>query len=157
MLSCINAKCSCVARLVPFPQQLYSRERYHPLFSAHQPVNTISGRPLYDTIHPLCDKVADQSKRQQPAGQRPEPRQAVHILSRDQDVHAPHARDDVHGQHNGPDDSELTQDVIGLFRALVHANVDLREVVAVSSREQAARGGISKAQELKEGGRTYFS
>ena len=60
-------------------------------------------------------------------------------MAGDQDVHAPHAGDDVHGQHNGAEHSELAENVRRLLLPLVHANVDLGEIVRVGSRQEPTR------------------
>jgi hypothetical protein len=53
-------------------------------------------------------------------------------------VHAPDTGDDVHGQDNRTKDSQFAQYIRSLFLALVHADVDLSEVIAMSARKQAA-------------------
>ena len=58
-------------------------------------------------------------------------------MSRHPYVHAPHTGHDVHGQDDGTEDRKLTEDIGGLLGALVHADVDLGEVVAVGAGEEA--------------------
>ena len=78
------------------------------------------------------------------------------LLSRHINVHAPHTCNDVHREDNGADDGELAQDIGVLLGALVHADVDLGNVVAVSSAEEA-RGCVSKEMRIASYGRTHFS
>lgn len=96
---------------------------------------------LNNPIKQLRNKKATQPKNQQPSSQAPEPGQiALGILAGDPDIHAPQAGDDVHRQHNGAEDGELAEHVGGLLLALVHADVDLGEVVAVGAGEDP--GGL---------------
>jgi hypothetical protein len=89
-------------------------------------------------INPLRNKVARESEAQQTSRNAPEPHQvALVLLARHPDVHAPHAGDDVHGQDDGAEHGEFAEDVGRLLGALVHANVDLCEVVAVGAGEEA--------------------
>ena len=93
---------------------------------------------LHNPINPLGDEEASETKPEQAGGNAPEPNQvALVLLPGDPDVHAPHARDDVHGQDDGAEDGELAKDVGGLLGALVHTDVDLGEVVAVGAGEEA--------------------
>ena len=97
-----------------------------------------------NTINPLRNKVARESKCEKASGNAPEPRQiALVLLARHPDVHAPHTRDNVHGQDDGAEDGEFAEDVGGLLGALVHADVDLGEVVAVGAGEEAVRVKVS--------------
>lgn len=98
----------------------------------------------HNTVHPLRNEVARDAEREETSGDAPEPDQvALVLLAGHPDVHAPHAGDYVHGQHNGTEDCEFAEDVGGLLGALVHADVDLGEVVAVGAREEAVRGEVS--------------
>ena len=47
----------------------------------------------------------------------------------------PHACDDIHWQNDSTQDGELAQYVGSLLLALVHADVDLSEVIGVGSRK----------------------
>ena len=58
-------------------------------------------------------------------------------MTRDPDVHSPEAGNDVHGQHDGTEDCELAEDVGSLLLSLVHADVDLCEVIAVGASENS--------------------
>jgi hypothetical protein len=60
---------------------------------------------------------------------RPEPIRIIHFLSRDFDIHSPHAADNVHGQHDCAQDRQLAQDIRGALLALIHEEVDLGEIV----------------------------
>ena len=62
------------------------------------------------------------------------------FLARHPHVHAPQAGDDVHGQDDRAEDGELAEDVGGLLLSLVHADVDLCEVVAVGASEDPRNG-----------------
>lgn len=102
---------------------------------SHCPQRTV---PLHDTVDSLRDEVARDAEREQAGGNAPEPGQVAFVLlARHPDVHAPHTGDDVHGQDDGTEDGELAEDIGGLFGALVHADVDLGEVVAVGAGEEA--------------------
>jgi hypothetical protein len=94
-----------------------------------------------DPIQFPRNKEARESKHQQPASNAPKPRQTVRNivpgLAWHVDVHAPHTSDDIHGKHNRANNSEFAEDVGVHFRALVHADVDLGDVVAVGSAEEA--------------------
>jgi len=93
-----------------------------PLAHSHYPIDL------------LRNKVTRDAKRRQAGSDAPEPKQVALVrLPGNPDVHAPHTGDDVHGQDDGTQDRQLAEDVGGLLRALVHADVDLGEVVAVSS------------------------
>ena len=76
---------------------------------------------------------------------RPEPVQVVRFLTRDEDVHAPHAGDDVHGEDNRSEHGQLPEHVGRLLLALIHVNVDLREVIRVGSRQQPVKTKIKSA------------
>lgn len=93
---------------------------------------------LHNPIHPLRDRITDQTESQQPGSDTPEPRQVtLGALPGDPDVHAPHAGHDVHRQHDGTEHRQLAEDVVGLLGTLVHPDVDLGEVVAVGSAQEA--------------------
>lgn len=51
---------------------------------------------------------------------RPEPRQTIDILARHLDVHTPHTTDDIHGENNSTQYSQLAQNISSLLRALIH-------------------------------------
>lgn len=53
-------------------------------------------------------------------------------------IHPPHARDDVHWQDDRAENCEPAEDVVGLLCPLVHADVDLGEVVRVGAGQDAA-------------------
>ena len=120
--------------------------RIKPGYSEHNPpspsyTSPQSTIPSHDPINPLRNKVARNAKREQASGNAPEPSQvALVLLTRHPDVHAPHTGDDVHGQDDGAEDGEFAEDVGGLLGALVHADVDLGEVVAVGAGEEAVSG-----------------
>lgn len=105
--------------------------------------SSVHGNPSYSTylhnsVNPLGDEEAGDSESEQAGGDAPEPHEVTLVLlSGNPDVHSPHTRDDVHGQDDGSEDCELAEDVGGLLGALVHADVDLGEVVAVGAGEEA--------------------
>ena len=80
-------------------------------------------------VPPFRKQEARHAEDYQARRQTPEPRQRLDILSRNEAVHTPETGDDVHGQDDGADDGKFAQDVVGLLRALVHADVDLGEIV----------------------------
>lgn len=51
------------------------------------------------------------------------------MLSGYHHVHTPHTRNNIHGEDDGAQNGELTQHISCLLLALVHANVDLCQVV----------------------------
>ena len=95
-------------------------------------------RPLPETSNnairfPRHEKACN-PKQDQPSRNAPKPRQTVlGALARDQHIHTPHAADDIHRKNDGAHDGELAEDIGVFFRALVHADVDLGDVVAVGS------------------------
>lgn len=90
--------------------------------------------PSNNSINLLGDKEATEAKRQQPRSKTPEPDQIPLVfLARDPNIHAPKTSDDVHGQHDGAEDRELAEHVGGLLLSLVHADINLCEVVAVGA------------------------
>ena len=98
--------------------------------------NTTSSHS-HNPISPPRSVKARKPESQQPSGDTPKPRQIiVNDLTRDVDIHTPHAGDNVHRQDNGAHNGEFAEDVGILFRALVHADVDLGDVVAVGSAEE---------------------
>jgi hypothetical protein len=104
----------------------------------HRPSPTLHINPSNNPINPLRNKVARETETKQTSRNAPEPDQiALVLLTRHPDVHAPHASDDVHGQDDGSEDGEFAENVGGLLGALVHADVDLGEVVAVGAGEEA--------------------
>lgn len=89
-------------------------------------------------IKRLRDKITRQPKRQQPTSNAPKPRQAAFILlPRHPHVHSPQSGNDVHRQNNRSQNSQLAQHVGGLLLSLVHADVDLCEVVAMGSSKDS--------------------
>ena len=64
----------------------------------------------------------------------PEPIKIINILTGYFDVHSPHTTNDIHGEYNGTKDSQFAQDIRSFFLALIHPNVNLGQVVAVSAR-----------------------
>lgn len=96
----------------------------------------------YYPVHLPRNKITNQPKRHETGGDAEEPGEvALDVLPGHPDVHAPHAGDDVHRQHDGAENGELAEDVGVHFGALVHANVDLGDVVAVGAAEEAVKGG----------------
>lgn len=65
----------------------------------------------------------------------PKPPQIINILPRHLNVHTPHATEDVHGQYDGTKHSKLAKNVGSLFLALVHQDVDLRQIVGMRARQ----------------------
>lgn len=63
----------------------------------------------------------------------------IDLLARDLDIHTPHARNDIHRQHNGTKNRQFSENVGGLFLPLVHADVDLREIVGMGAGEEPTR------------------
>jgi len=63
------------------------------------------------------------------------PVKVLNVLSGHNDVHSPETGDDVHGQNDGSQYRQSTEDVRRLFLSLVHFDVDLRQVVAMATRE----------------------
>ena len=91
----------------------------------------------HNAVNSLRNQVTRTSKRDKPTSDTPEPCQIVlGVLAGNPNVHTPHARDDVHRQHDRTQNRQFAEDIRGLLRALVHADVDLGEVVAVGSTEQ---------------------
>ena len=91
---------------------------------------------LHNVVDPLGDEVASDTESKKTCGDAEEPDEVAFVfLSGDPDVHAPQTGDDVHREDDGAENSELAEDVGGLFLALVHADVDLCEVVAVRTSE----------------------
>lgn len=94
---------------------------------------------LHNAVYPLGDEEACKSKQEQARRDAPEPGEVpLVLLARNPYVHAPQTGDDVHWQHDGTEHGELAKDVVGLLGALVHANVDLGEVVLVGPGENPA-------------------
>lgn len=131
---------------LPFPPNIYTFPPSHPsLISIYTQLN--------NTINLLRNEKAAKPKRQQPSRQAPEPRQiALVLLARHPDVHAPEAGDDVHGEDDGTEDGEFAEDVGGLLLALVHADVDLGEVVAVGAGEESRWVCVSGCKRWRGGG-----
>lgn len=95
-------------------------------------------------VNLLSNHVANNTEHRQSRRNTEEPSQiSLDILSRDPDVHTPHSGDDVHRQDNRSQDREFAQHVSVLLRALVHADVDLRHVVAVSAGEESVNTVVS--------------
>jgi hypothetical protein len=82
------------------------------------------------------NQKAQQATKHQTARNRPKPHQIsrLAILAGHTRVHAKQARHNVHGQHNRTEHGQPAEHVVGAFGALVHAQVDLREVVGVGAR-----------------------
>lgn len=119
-----------------------SNQLFPKLQSSDQQPAISSAKASYDAVDPLRNEEARQAKEDQAPGDAPEPGQAALVLlAGHPHVHTPQARDDIHGQHNGAEHGELAQDVVGLLGALVHANVDLREIVLVRSRQNPVEQG----------------
>jgi hypothetical protein len=96
-----------------------------PVFISHDPVRL------------LRDEITSRAKGDQPSRNAPKPCQVtIILLTRYPNVHAPHAGDDIHGQDDSAYDSQLAENVRVLLRPLVHADVDLSDVVAVGSAEE---------------------
>jgi hypothetical protein len=57
---------------------------------------------------------------------------------RDLPIHSPDTSNDIHRQHNGTEDGKLAENVRRLLLALIHPDVDLGQVVAVSARKETA-------------------
>lgn len=111
---------------------------------------------LDNAVDPLRDEETRQAEENQPRGDAPEPGQAALVLlAGNPHVHAPKARDDIHGQHNGAEHGELAQDVVGLLGALVHADVDLREVILVRPRQDPMDVLLVVVRGLYRDGRGY--
>ena len=116
------------------------RKTLHHTFRHHTQISHCPQRtaPLHNAVDPFRDEVAGDAEREQAGGNAPEPGKiALVLLAWHPNVHAPHTGHDVHRQDDGTKDRKLTEDISGLLSALVHANVDLGEVVAVGAREEA--------------------
>lgn len=79
----------------------------------------------------------------------------MHILSGYHYVHTPHTRDDIHRQNDCAQNGELAQHISCLLLALVHADVDLCQVVRVGPRKQPAP--VSTSKEIGGDSWTYVS
>lgn len=91
---------------------------------------------LHNAVYPFCDEETCKSEQKQARGDAPEPSEVPFVLlAGNPYVHAPETGDDVHRQHDGAEHGELAQDVVSLLGSLVHANVDLGEVVLVRPGE----------------------
>ena len=128
--------------LTKSPQHHQTQNRKNPpsspVRSSSVHANPSYSTYLHDSVNPLGDEEAGDSESEQAGGDTPEPHEvSLVLLPGHPDVHSPHTRDDVHGQDDGSEDCELAEDVGGLLGALVHANVDLGEVVAVGAGEEA--------------------
>ena len=84
---------------------------------------------LYNTINTLRDEEAEDGKHHQARRNAPKPIEILDFLAGDLHVHAPHACDDIHREHNGTEHSQLAKHVVGALGSLVHSDADLREVV----------------------------
>lgn len=105
---------------------------------------------LYNAVYSLSGDVAAESKEEQSSGDTPEPGEVTLVLlTGHPDVHSPETGDNVHGQDDGTQNSELAENVSSLFLSLVHANVDLREVIAVRSGEDS-RSRVSSSIYVQE-------
>lgn len=93
--------------------------------------------PLNNAIDSSGDEVTDQAKCNQASRDAEEPGQVAFVfLAGNPDVHTPHTCDDVHGQDDCSKNCQFAENVGVLLGALVHANVDLGDVVAVSSTQE---------------------
>lgn len=111
---------------------LYRVSNTHHIYNLHTSMYNTPQSHLHNPINLLRNKEAAESKRQQSSSQAPKPGQiTVILLTRDPNIHSPETRDNVHRQNDGTEDSQFAEDVSGLFLSLVHADVDLSEVVAV--------------------------
>lgn len=87
-------------------------------------------------INSLRNHEAREAKEEQSRRDTPEPGQVtLVVLARHPNVHAPKTCDDIHRQDNSSKNRELAQNVVGLLRALIHSNVDLREVILMRPGE----------------------
>ena len=91
-----------------------------------------------NTVHPLRNHIAKQTKAKKTPGDAKEPIKVFNVLAWNDTVHTPNTSDNVHGQDDSTKDGKLAEDVGSLLLTLVHADVDLREVVAVCSRQETA-------------------
>ena len=90
-------------------------------------------------VQQFSNVEAAHAEDEQAGGDAPEPLQIAGVLLAGYpDVHAPQPGDDVHGQHDSAQHGELAEHVGRLLLPLVHADVDLRKVVAVRAREDPA-------------------
>lgn len=101
---------------------------------------------LNNAINPLRNQIAQQAEPNEPAGDAEEPIQVFNVLAGDDAVHTPYTSNDVHGKDDGTEDGQLAEDVRCLLLALVHANVDLSEVVAVGAGEEAVGVSLIRAE-----------
>jgi hypothetical protein len=91
----------------------------------------------HNPVRLLRDEITSRAKGYKSCRDAPKPGQvALVLLTRYPNVHAPHAGDDIHGQDDSAYDSQLAENVRVLLRPLVHADVDLSDVVAVGSAEE---------------------
>ena len=98
-----------------------------PQFSPTYPTLHHSTHHSNNPIKHLRNIKAADAKNQQAGSDAPEPGQVpLVVLAGHPDVHAPQARDDIHGQHDGAQDRQLAQHVGRLLLPLVHPDVDLR-------------------------------
>ena len=102
----------CLILRIPFPTSyrkkraqhvsgclVRSTDRYLVYLPSRFPTSSLD-----DSIDLFAPEEAADSKHNQASRNAPEPVQIVDFLSRHFDVHAPHAADDVHGEHDGADD-----------------------------------------------------
>lgn len=76
---------------------------------------------------------------------RPEPPKVIDILPRHLHVHTPHTTDDVHWQDDGTEHCQFTENVGCLFLALVHQDIDLRQVIGMrAGQNPVLKKGVSK-------------
>lgn len=91
---------------------------------------------LHYPVNPLRNHVTRQPENDQSRRNAEEPRQvSLVLLPRYPNVHTPHASHNIHGQDDRTEDREFAEDIRCLFRALVHADVNLSEVVGVGARQ----------------------
>jgi hypothetical protein len=87
---------------------------------------------LHNPIRNLGDKEARYAKDQKPSSQTPEPGEIAFIfLTWYPNVHTPQPSDNIHGKNNGTEYSKFTEYIGGLLLSLVHANINLSEVVTM--------------------------
>jgi len=93
---------------------------------------------LYNFVNPPRDEVACYAEADQASCDPEEPLQIAFVfLTGHPYVHAPETSDDVHGEHDCTQNSEAAKYVSCLLLSFVHTDVDLGEVVAMSSRQDS--------------------
>lgn len=111
----------------------------------------------YNPVERPRHQEATEPKHQQADSNAPKPRQAVfRILPRNPDVHTPQASDDIHRQYDRSQHCQFPKNVCSLLLPLVHANINLSEVVAVRAGENPIAISVMSTS-LDNGGRTSHS